>query len=184
MPPSPRLRAAPELSAVWQAWSVNRYAMVARKHGLYHTCIDIINHMYGFNAMEVQEAFTKIKEQARSPPRSPGRGLRGPATPGRGGREGERAWHRDTRCRGSSRARRCRVALPCLGVADAAHGWLCGQPALSVFMIRAFKVEGSAPTLRPKPQTHLEGTYVDIDPPYSPAILSRTVSVLKPSLPW
>ncbi len=47
----------------WQAWSVNRYAMVARKHGLYHTCINIINSMYGFNAMEVQEAFTKIKEQ-------------------------------------------------------------------------------------------------------------------------
>ena len=46
-----------------QAWSVNRYAMVARKHGLYHTCINIINSMYGFNAMEVQEAFTKIKEQ-------------------------------------------------------------------------------------------------------------------------
>ena len=37
--------------------------MVARKHGLYHTCINIINSMYGFNAMEVQEAFTKIKEQ-------------------------------------------------------------------------------------------------------------------------
>ena len=47
----------------WQAWSVNRYAMVARKHGLYHTSINIINQMYGFNAMEVQEAFTKIKEQ-------------------------------------------------------------------------------------------------------------------------
>ena len=47
----------------WQAWRVNRYAMVARKHGLYHTSINIINQMYGFNAMEVQEAFTKIKEQ-------------------------------------------------------------------------------------------------------------------------
>ena len=44
---------------------MNRYAMVARKHGLHHTCINIINQMYGFNAMEVQEAFTKIKEQVR-----------------------------------------------------------------------------------------------------------------------
>ena len=52
--------------AALQAWSVNRYAMVARKHGLYHTCINIINSMYGFNAMEVQEAFTKIKEQVRA----------------------------------------------------------------------------------------------------------------------
>ena len=54
-----------ECSLAMQAWSVNRYAMVARKHGLYHTCINIINSMYGFNAMEVQEAFTKIKEQVR-----------------------------------------------------------------------------------------------------------------------
>ncbi len=54
-----------EYCSAMQAWSVNRYAMVARKHGLYHTCINIINSMYGFNAMEVQEAFTKIKEQVR-----------------------------------------------------------------------------------------------------------------------
>lgn len=61
---------------------MNRYAMVARKHGLYHTCIDIINHMYGFNAMEVQEAFTKIREQARALYHSR---EDGGATTGRGG---------------------------------------------------------------------------------------------------
>lgn len=29
-------------------------------------CIIVINNMYGYNAMEVQEAFVKIKEQARA----------------------------------------------------------------------------------------------------------------------
>jgi transformation/transcription domain-associated protein len=29
-------------------------------------CITVINNMYGYNAMEVQEAFVKIKEQARA----------------------------------------------------------------------------------------------------------------------
>jgi transformation/transcription domain-associated protein len=28
--------------------------------------VTVINNMYGYNAMEVQEAFVKIKEQARA----------------------------------------------------------------------------------------------------------------------
>jgi transformation/transcription domain-associated protein len=46
-----------------KAWSVNRLGCIARKHGAPDTCIRIINTMYGFNAMERQEAFTKIREQ-------------------------------------------------------------------------------------------------------------------------
>lgn len=40
--------------------------MCAARHGLPEVCITIINNMYGYNAMEVQEAFVKIKEQARA----------------------------------------------------------------------------------------------------------------------
>lgn len=36
------------------------------RHGLPEVCITVINNMYGYNAMEVQEAFIKIKEQARA----------------------------------------------------------------------------------------------------------------------
>lgn len=37
-----------------------------RRHGCPDVCITVINNMYGYNAMEVQEAFVKIKEQARA----------------------------------------------------------------------------------------------------------------------
>ena len=40
---------------------------MARKNSCPHTCKDVINTMYGYNAMEVQEAFNKICEQARPP---------------------------------------------------------------------------------------------------------------------
>ena len=49
-----------------KAWSVNRLGAMARKQGCAETCKNIINTMYGFNAMEVQEAFIKIKEQAKA----------------------------------------------------------------------------------------------------------------------
>ncbi|KAK9813189.1 hypothetical protein WJX72_010368 [[Myrmecia] bisecta] len=49
-----------------KAWSVNRLGCVARKHGCYETCKNIINNLYGFNAMEVQEAFVKITQQAKA----------------------------------------------------------------------------------------------------------------------
>lgn len=48
-----------------KAWSVNRLGAVARRHGYGEACLRIINSLYGFNAMEVQEAFIKIREQVR-----------------------------------------------------------------------------------------------------------------------
>jgi len=44
-----------------KAWSVNRLAHVARLHHLPETCVQMINTLYGFNAMEVQEAFVKVQ---------------------------------------------------------------------------------------------------------------------------
>lgn len=49
-----------------KAWSVNRLAHVARLHHLPETCVQMINTLYGFNAMEVQEAFVKVQEQAKA----------------------------------------------------------------------------------------------------------------------
>ena len=55
----------PQLGYRDKAWSVNRLGSVARRHGYGEACTRIINSLYGFNAMEVQEAFVKIREQAR-----------------------------------------------------------------------------------------------------------------------
>ncbi|KAF5841324.1 hypothetical protein DUNSADRAFT_13399 [Dunaliella salina] len=58
--------------AVWllsyrdKAWSVNKLGAIATAHGHTDTCLNILNTMYGFSAMEVQEAFVKIREQARA----------------------------------------------------------------------------------------------------------------------
>lgn len=38
-----------------KAWSVNKLAAVALKHGAADACLQILNTMYGYNAMEVQE---------------------------------------------------------------------------------------------------------------------------------
>lgn len=46
--------------------SVNRLAAIARKHDCPEVCKNIIATQYGFNAMEVQEAFVKIREQAQA----------------------------------------------------------------------------------------------------------------------
>jgi hypothetical protein len=43
-----------------------RLGYVAYKHTCPEVCNAIINNMYGYNAMEVQEAFVKIKEQAKA----------------------------------------------------------------------------------------------------------------------
>ena len=40
-----------------------RLGSIARKHGSYASCVRMTNTLYGFNAMEVQEAFVKIREQ-------------------------------------------------------------------------------------------------------------------------
>ena len=43
-----------------------RLGSIARKHGSYASCVRMTNTLYGFNAMEVQEAFVKIREQVCS----------------------------------------------------------------------------------------------------------------------
>ncbi|XP_042382892.1 transcription-associated protein 1-like [Zingiber officinale] len=49
-----------------KAWNVNKLAHVARKQGLYDVCVKILEKMYGHSTMEVQEAFVKIREQAKA----------------------------------------------------------------------------------------------------------------------
>eukprot|EP00899_Mesostigma_viride_P026573 jgi/Mesvir1/70/Mv13673-RA.2 len=49
-----------------KAWSVNKLAQVCRRHGLGDVCVGVLNKMYGFLTMEVQEAFNKIREQAHA----------------------------------------------------------------------------------------------------------------------
>ncbi|KAH9611581.1 hypothetical protein KSS87_004438 [Heliosperma pusillum] len=48
------------------AWNVNRLAHITRKQGLYDVCVTILEKMYGHSTMEVQEAFVKIREQAKA----------------------------------------------------------------------------------------------------------------------
>ncbi|XP_050292389.1 uncharacterized protein LOC126733218 isoform X1 [Quercus robur] len=49
-----------------KAWNVNRLAHIACKQGLYDVCVAILEKMYGHATMEVQEAFVKIREQAKA----------------------------------------------------------------------------------------------------------------------
>nr|XP_029116772.1 transformation/transcription domain-associated protein isoform X3 [Elaeis guineensis] len=49
-----------------KAWNVNKLAHIARKQGLYDVCVTILDKMYGHSTMEVQEAFVKIREQAKA----------------------------------------------------------------------------------------------------------------------
>lgn len=49
-----------------KAWNVNKLAHIARKHGLHDVCVTILEKMYGHSTMEVQEAFVKIREQAKA----------------------------------------------------------------------------------------------------------------------
>ncbi|KAJ4791719.1 Transformation/transcription domain-associated protein [Rhynchospora pubera] len=49
-----------------KAWNVNKLAHIARKQGLQEVCVRILDEMYGHSTMEVQEAFVKIKEQAKA----------------------------------------------------------------------------------------------------------------------
>ena len=60
-----------------KAWSVNRLGHVARLHHLPEACIRIINTLYGFNAMEVQEAFVKVQEQAKAYMQKPAQYVQG-----------------------------------------------------------------------------------------------------------
>uniref|UniRef100_A0A5B6YTI9 Putative transcription-associated protein 1 n=1 Tax=Davidia involucrata TaxID=16924 RepID=A0A5B6YTI9_DAVIN len=49
-----------------KAWNVNKLAHIARKQGLFDVCVSILEKMYGHSTMEVQEAFVKIREQAKA----------------------------------------------------------------------------------------------------------------------
>lgn len=49
-----------------KAWAVNKFATVARKQGLGAIGMDIIHKMYGYESMDIQEAFMKIKVQAKA----------------------------------------------------------------------------------------------------------------------
>lgn len=49
-----------------KAWNVNKLAHIARKQGLHDVCVSVLEKMYGHSTMEVQEAFIKIREQAKA----------------------------------------------------------------------------------------------------------------------
>ncbi|KAK3007679.1 hypothetical protein RJ639_014816 [Escallonia herrerae] len=49
-----------------KAWNVNKLAHIARKQGSCDVCVSILEKMYGHSTMEVQEAFVKIREQAKA----------------------------------------------------------------------------------------------------------------------
>ncbi|XP_076887806.1 uncharacterized protein LOC143538050 [Bidens hawaiensis] len=49
-----------------KAWNVNKLAHIARKQGLNDVCVSVLDKMYGHSTMEVQEAFVKIREQAKA----------------------------------------------------------------------------------------------------------------------
>ncbi|KAG2013625.1 atypical/PIKK/TRRAP protein kinase [Coprinopsis cinerea AmutBmut pab1-1] len=47
------------------AWIINRFAHVARKHGLLDVCFTYLNKIYTLPNIEISEAFLKLREQAR-----------------------------------------------------------------------------------------------------------------------
>ena len=47
------------------AWIINRFAHVARKHSLPDVCINQLSMIYTLPNIEIQEAFLKLREQAR-----------------------------------------------------------------------------------------------------------------------
>jgi transformation/transcription domain-associated protein len=47
------------------AWIINRFAHVARKHNLPDVCINQLSRIYTLPNIEIQEAFLKLREQAR-----------------------------------------------------------------------------------------------------------------------
>lgn len=66
------------------AWTINRFAHVARAHGLLDVCLNSLAKIYTLPNIEIQDAFLKLREQAKwcaweRPPRtahplcSPGR---------------------------------------------------------------------------------------------------------------
>ena len=49
-----------------QAWIINRFAHVARKHGLLDVCFNSLNKIYTLPNIEISEAFLKLREQAKA----------------------------------------------------------------------------------------------------------------------
>ncbi|KAL6601053.1 hypothetical protein U3516DRAFT_602921 [Neocallimastix sp. 'constans'] len=47
------------------AWIINRFAHIARKHGLSDICINSLSKIYTLPNIEIQEAFYKLREQAK-----------------------------------------------------------------------------------------------------------------------
>lgn len=47
------------------AWTINRYAHIARKHYLLEVCHSALNKIYTLPNIEIAEAFRKLREQAR-----------------------------------------------------------------------------------------------------------------------
>src|SRR3954454_7324993 len=47
------------------AWIINRFAHVARKHNLPEVCINQLGRIYTLPNIEIQEAFLKLREQAK-----------------------------------------------------------------------------------------------------------------------
>lgn len=47
------------------AWVINRFAHVARKHGMSDVCINQLTKIYQLPNIEIQEAFLKLKEQVK-----------------------------------------------------------------------------------------------------------------------
>jgi transformation/transcription domain-associated protein len=47
------------------AWIINRFAHVARKHNLHDVCITSLTKIYTLPNIEIQEAFLKLREQAK-----------------------------------------------------------------------------------------------------------------------
>lgn len=53
------------------AWIINRFAHVARKHNLSEVCINQLGRIYTLPNIEIQEAFLKLREQAKCHYQSP-----------------------------------------------------------------------------------------------------------------
>lgn len=54
------------------AWLINRFAHIARKNHLFDICLSFLNRIYTLPNIEIQDAFLKLREQAKCHMESPG----------------------------------------------------------------------------------------------------------------
>ncbi|CAG8733247.1 15558_t:CDS:1, partial [Acaulospora morrowiae] len=54
------------------AWTINRFAHVARKHQLSEVCVNFLQLIYSLPNIEIQEAFLKLREQTKCHYQNPG----------------------------------------------------------------------------------------------------------------